>query len=74
VYHAETDNYALNPNVISHIDSLSDTRPYEHSFPSDFTGDQEDNTVQTVSNYTMMGVITIIVSISSVLWIGVTIG
>lgn len=74
MYHDETDNYALNPNVISHIDSLSDTRPYEHSFASDYTGDLAEDTVQTVSNYTMMGVIAVIVSIGFVLWIGVTIG
>ena len=70
VYHDETDNYALNPNVRP----LSDTKPFEHRLPSDFTGDQEENIVQTVPIHPMMGVIIGIVSIIIVLMIGVTIG
>jgi len=67
VYHDETDSYALNPNVRP----LSDTEPFEQSLPSDFTGDQDEISIQTLPMY---GVIIGIVSIIIVLMIGVNIG
>lgn len=75
VYHSETDNYALNPNVRP----LSDLKPFahyqNHELPSDFTAhvtaDQEENFVQTVP---MIGILIGLVSIILGLVIGVNIG